>query len=207
MIVPLTAEEIDGHDLDSVVEELVTKHPASAETLINAWAGVRQFMREPGTRPEFCTASGAAMLLSKAMASCGERDLALEVARRIPDIHPLMGTVQNARLSMEDIRYLSTGIIRPLNGSLLSSGLSLLIDGGVLRRDRAYPLDFALVPVFRRLVDSAIRMMADTTPAGMILLRGWRSEIDDARNNALRDAVAFALDQRPGVRPHIVWTD
>ncbi len=207
MIVPVTADEARRHDLDPMVASLAAAHPSSSEALADAWTGVRQFICEAGVRPEMRSPAAAAMLLARALAACGENDLAVELTRRIPGVQPLRDGLLAGRISMEHVRYWCAGLIRPIERSDLSPGLSLLVDGRCLRDNPEYYLDFAVLPVFRRLVDSALQIFAGCATEGMILFRGWRVPCNEIRNQALNEALRCALDRQPGRRPHVVWTD
>ncbi len=209
MILSSHCDETRTHAIEPLVQSAIRMHPASQDVLRAAWDSVQIFFEESDSgilrEPE-----AALLLYARALAACNQTDLAGEIARLAPCATALLPHLSVDRLSLNAIRALAAGALRPVPESSLSRGLVILLDGSRFHRDARFEMDFAMFPVLRSLTQTALELLAMTEERGLLLFRGWSVSGESDAMRSERRAFAESVVERETTaiqRPELMWVD
>lgn len=209
MILSSSIEDVHEHAIEPLVRNLIREHGVAESVLRAAWESVLIFLEE-SDRAIFSEPDAVALLYARALAGCNQPEAARCIAALVPSAAALSNHLHIEALSLDAIRSLAAGVLRPVANSSLSSGLVLVIDGSRFQRDSRFDVDLLLLPALRKLVNSALSLLDGAEVRGMLLFRGWTTSRDSQEIRTFRrDMVEAWLAQEtpPARRPELIWVD
>lgn len=209
MIFSTSVEETPSHAIEPLVQNLIREHRDTEDILRSAWESVLLFL-DDGDRACFSEPDATALLYARALASCNQRDAARRIAELVPCAIPLLRHLDVGSLPLNSIRALASGVVRPVTNSLLSGGLTLVLDGSRFQSDSHFDMDLFLFPALRKLLNDALALLALGHGRGLLVFRGWsRSDDNQEIREYRRDMVEAWLEQKtdPTTRPELIWVD
>ncbi len=197
----------EEHALDPILDLLLRDHPF-AHHIRAAWDGVRRYI-EDARVPAMHQPDAAALLLAKALDTCGLADDARRLAARAPSAAAMDGHLPFAQLSSAALCALAVGALRIVPDSALTPGAAIAIDPERLHRGAEWELDFAALPALRELMRDALCILDAQPRPGLILARASCARSASPRASIERRRMLEALfEQLAGDRLHrFIWID